>query len=594
MASSERVTYPTGGYQRYEYNTVATIGGSESTYGQGSRGIISRWVSPNGTGGADEAQWQYSASVNPRRITAPDGSYTETYIFNAPVVQSNNFGYADARNGNAYDERVFAPNGTMLRRSLTDYAQSSSTTSKPVPPGTINSGTYTAYRNARPTKSVSLIFDKVGHALAKTMTYEYAANGCEFNTGLDLTASTESYFDPVNQGDPQTAPISDVQPGTGTVASRAETTFLNDAAYLNRNILGLPTSVILKDGNNQPVSKSESFYDEDTYDENSLQSYNDFGNDWTSPGSLRGNLTTARRYLDPSAIVPQNVECPVGVCVATHAFFDQVGNAWKTQNERGVETTTEFPANYKHAFPTKVTSAVPDPFGTHGSNTTFTSESTFDETTGVVLTTKDVNGQITTFSYQDDGGIPDPLNRLRKVTRPDGGWTKYSFGETPNDPMNQFAKVETRQDSTRTVISYQYTDPLGRPSRSFLSEGGGSYMATDTIYDSMGRVWQVSNPYRTTTLNGLAALSHTSDWTESYYDALSRIDYVKLPDSSIVDTDYDGIYTTVTDQAGRQRRQKTDALGRIVRVDEMNTSWSLGTVDNPTQPSLYEYNTQEI
>src|SRR5262249_9734 len=97
----------------------------------------------------------------------------------------------------------------------------------------------------------------------------------------------------------------------------------------------------------------------------------------------------------------------------------------------------------------------------------------------------------------------------------------------------------------------------------------------------MGRVWKVSNPYPTPTLNGVADLSHTSDWTISHYDVLGRIDVVTLPDGSTVHSDYVGIYTTVTDQAGRQRRQKTDALGRIVRVDEMNSSWSLGTVDAP-------------
>ncbi len=53
-----------------------------------------------------------------------------------------------------------------------------------------------------------------------------------------------------------------------------------------------------------------------------------------------------------------------------------------------------------------------------------------------------------------------------------------------------------------------------------------------------------------------------------------------------------GIYTTVIDQAGRQRRQKTDALGRIVRVDEPDSNGNLGTVDAPTQATSYDYNTQ--
>ena len=45
----------------------------------------------------------------------------------------------------------------------------------------------------------------------------------------------------------------------------------------------------------------------------------------------------------------------------------------------------------------------------------------------------------------------------------------------------------------------------------------------------------------------------------------------------------------VTDQAGKKRRSVTDALGNLVRVDEPNTSGSLGTVTSPVQPTVYSY-----
>lgn len=571
----DKVIYPTGGYQRYLYSTVATVGGASGTYAQGTRGMVSRWVSPNGTGGTDEAQWQYSAGTSPLTVTAPDQSYTEYYLYDAPVVQSNNFGYADARNGMVYDERVHASDGTTLRRSLTDYAQTTSTISKPIPPNTSNTGSYTAYRNARPIKSVSLMLDTGGQALAKTVTYEYAANGREFTTGLDRTASTESYFASVEPSTARTGTIDLIQ--SGTPASRAETTYLNNSAYLDRNILGLPTSVVLMDGNYQVVSKTESFYDEAAYP---LLTYGDLSStNYSDPGTTaRGNVTTGRRYVDIG-----------GAYLDTHAQFDQCGSVRIATNERGIQSQVEYSTTYNHAYATQTTSAVPDPSGAHGSSTAFTSSSTFDSTLGVPLTTTDANGQTTTFSYQDDSGVTDSLNRLRKVTRPDGGWTKYSFGETLG---NLYTMTESKLDATRTVKSYQYEDPLGRASRSFSSEGGDSYIAADTIYDLMGRVWKVSNPYRTTALNGTADLSHSNDWTVSHYDVLGRIDSITLPDASTVQTSYQGTYTTVTDQAGRQRRQKTDALGRIVRVDEPNTSGSLGTFDAPTQPSFYQYNTQ--
>ena len=580
----DKVVYPTGGYHRYEYATVATIGGAAAPYDQGTRGIVSSWLSANGNG-SDEAQWTYSTTTSPLIVTAPDntgaphGTRSETYIYNAPVLQSNNFGFADARNGMVVDERVYAPaaeGGAMLRRTLTENTQTIATFAKPVPPGTINPGNYTAYRNPRPIKTVSLILDTGGDALAKTLMYEYASNGRESTTGLDRTASTESYFASLDQGTAQTGPIDSIPPGT--IVSRNETVYLNDQAYLNRNILGLSTSAVLKDGFGTVVMRSETVFDEPAYP---VLTYGDLDpGHYQDPGTTaRGNVTTGRRYIDVSA----------GTYLETHTQYDQCGNPRVSTNERGLQSSVEYSAAYQHAFATQATSVVPDPSGTHGSTTAFNTNSTFDAVTGRLTQTVDTNGQVTTYSNQDDQGTNDPLNRLRKVTRPDGSWTKYSFGEALGDI---YTMAETQQDENHSFKSYKYLDPMGRESRSFTSEGGDSYIATDTIYDSRGRVTMVSNPYRTAARNGVASTGHTSDWTASRYDALGRVDRVTFADSSTVSTQYQGIYTTVTDQSGRQRRQKTDTLGQVIRVDEPNTNGSLGTFDEPTQPSFYQYNTQ--
>ena len=577
----EKVVYPTGAYQRYQYSQVPTIGLTAIPYLQGSRGVTTRVLSPNGTGGTDEAQWQYSTSVNPLTITAPDGTRSEIYLFN-PGSSTQNFGYRDARRSSVTEERVYAPSsqgGAMLRRTLYEYAQTSVTINKPVTINTVNTGTYTAYRNARPIKLVNIILDTGAAAHAKTVSYEYDSNNLELSTGLDRTASTESHFQSIDQTTAQTGLINSIP--AGPTAARVETTYLEDSAYQARNILGLATTVILKgivNGTLQEVARTDSFYDESAFP---LLTYGDLvASEYTDPMTgARGNVTTTKRYVDAAATT----------YLQTHAQFDQCGNVRTTWNERGAQSQTDYSSTYKHAYPTQVTSEVPDPSGAHGSNTPFTSSSTFDFTTGLALTTTDVNGQVTSFSYKDDLGVTDPLSRLRKVTRPDGGWTKYTFGDGVG---NLFKIVESRQDTTRTIKAHEYFDPMGRPSRSFVSEGGNSFIATDTIYDQMGRTWKVSNPYRTTALNGVAALSNTNHWTISSYDPLGRVVSLTLPDGSALQTKYEGVYTTVTDQAGKQQRQKTDALGRIVRVDEPNTSGSLGDIDFPAQPTVFEYDTQ--
>lgn len=576
-----KVVYPTGGYQKYSYGTVAAIGFLQFPYSQGSRGISTRAISANGTG-SDEVLWTYSSGNSPMTVTAPDGTVTENYLFMGPNV-TENFSYTDARNGLLQEQRVYASQGgAMLRRTLIEYGVTTSITNKPVPPNTFNTGTYTAYRNPRLQKTVNIMLDTGGAALAKTFTYEYNQSNqvqYQFTTGRDRTATVETHFAEVDPTLAQTGAIGLIP--AGPTATRAETTYLNNSAYQNRNILGLATDISVKgmiSGSLQTVSQTQTVYDE--FASYPLLTYGDLTN-YIDPGSstVRGNVTTSRRYVNPGA----------GIFLTSHAQFDQCGNLRFAWNARGAQSEKEYSSAYKHAYVTMETSAIPDSSGQYGSSTALVSSGTFDLTTGLPLVAIDLNGQTTTFSYQDDQGNTDSMNRLRKVTRADGSWTKYSFGETLGD---LFTLTETKLDATRTVKSYRYLDPLGRNSRSFSSEGGNSYIATDTIYDQLGRAWKSSNPYRTTTRGGVADLSHTSDWTVSAFDPLGRITSVTLADGSVMQTSYQGVYTTITDQAGKQRRQKTDALGRIIRVDEPDATGSIGTVDEPTQPTTYEYDTQ--
>src|SRR6185436_1372725 len=96
------------------------------------------------------------------------------------------------------------------------------------------------------------------------------------------------------------------------------------------------------------------------------------------------------------------------------------------------------------------------------------------------------------------------------------------------------------------------------------------------------RANNVSNPYR-------PYLAESAVWTITVFDALGRVTSVTTPDSAVVATAYSGNTVTVTDQAGKLRRSVTDALGRLARVDEPNSSNSLGDVSNPNQPTSYTY-----
>lgn len=596
----DKVIYPTGAYERSQYDTIAPMGDMKPPYTQAVRGVRFRWVSPNGTGGADEAQWKYETTTFAPgylvKTTAPDGTYTESYRLNIIDTTGKSFGHQDTTSGLAYDERVYdkdpANGGVMLRRTLTKWGQTvnANLTGPTTPCCNIPRAHYNAYRNPRPLQSVSLILDTGGAALAKLTTYQYGASdptnawAIELSYGLDQTGVTESFYvQNVDQTTAQTATLDTlISTYSFPAANSYQTTYVPSQSYRDRHILGLVASVVLHDAAGNPVSKSETFYDETAFP---LLTYTDLGGDdnYSDPGgsTVRGNPTTVRRYVDLAA----------GTYIETHAQYDQCGNPVHFWNERAVSPFTElnatskkdYSADYKHAYLTQTTTIAPDPSGLNGSTAQFASRSTYDPTTGQVQTMTDVNGHTTTLSYKDDLNNRDPLNRLRKITRPDGGWTKTEYHDVVGDT---YVHTQTQIDATTITHSYRFADRLGREVRALASEGGSNYIATDTQYDQMGRVLRVSNSYRTQSLNGA---SQATAWTANTYDPLGRVEQVTLPDLSIVTTEYKGVYVTVTDQAGRQRRQKTDSLGRIVRVDEPGAGGTLGAFDSPAQPSFYEY-----
>ncbi|HEV2861442.1 MAG TPA: RHS repeat-associated core domain-containing protein [Pyrinomonadaceae bacterium] len=593
----DRVVYPTGGSEQYRYTELAPASSIKLPYSQASRAVSQRQQKLTSVG-ATVSTWTYEASNALGALiktTAPDGSYTEVRKHGGATPPNGwPFGFEPAKRGQVADERVYdKQGGLMLRRSLTDYGW----TEFKVPPraGGVLTGDVeiTAYRNARPTKSVSLILDTGGDALAKTVIYRYddptldanTTRHLELTTGLDRTGMEETGFAGV---DPNTAKTGDITSiPAGPVVSETRTTYQRDAGYRSRNILGLVTSVTLMDGASRPVSKTESFYDESNYAV--LPPYGDLGEDaaYADPETtLRANPTTVRRYVDLT----------LGTYLETHAQFDQYGNPVNFWDERGVQSQKEYSAAHRHAYLTRTVTAAPDPSGEYGSAQPFTSDTTYDGIRGLVLTTTDANGQVTEFKYQDDAGKQDALNRLRRVNRPDGGWTKTEYNDVVG---NLFVHVESKLDAARSTHSYQFFDQLGRSSRSLAHETGMTYVAADTRYDLMGRAHQTSNPFRVTVTGAgnasqadyWAASPQAAHWTTSEYDTLGRVKTVTLPDSTFVTTDYKGVYTTVTDQALKSRRQKTDALGRIVRVDEPDASGQLGDLGSPLQPSFYEYDT---
>jgi RHS repeat-associated protein len=554
----DKVIYPTGAYQRYKYGLVPAFGNPPVPYPQTSRGITSRWLSATGSGLlADEVQWLYTFADGGLNITAPgptgepNGIKTVSYIYGYGGSQQNNFGYASALNGMVFEERVYAAgNGPMIRRTLTDWAVSANTYSRPnqLP------GTYTVTRNARPTKTVSLILDTGGAALTSTSTSQYDTN-YEFDVGVERTGASEYRFTTVDQTTAQSGTIASFPVDPTLLVRSTESTYLTgDNNYRSRNILGLPTSTTVKNGGGTPVAQSTIAYDEGAYP---LLTYGSLTG-WTDPQTnYRGNPTTVSRWLD----------YPTSTWIQTHSQYDQCGNVRNVWDALGHQSQIDYSATYARGFPTTTTSAVPDPSGTYGQTSSLVSTIVYDFNTGLVTSATDANGRTTTFEYND------PLDRPTKVNLPDSGWTSTSYNDQPG---NIYVRTQTLQQTSPSQVileAYQYFDKLGRSVRSFANEGA-SYLTSDTEYDKLGRVLRVSNPYRTTSLSG--AVNPANLWTTNTYDNLSRITAVTTPDGSQATTGYGyslasgylGVSITASDPTGKARTSITDASGRLIQLIE--------------------------
>ena len=120
-----------------------------------------------------------------------------------------------------------------------------------------------------------------------------------------------------------------------------------------------------------------------------------------------------------------------------------------------------------------------------------------------------------------------------------------------------------------------FYDGLGRTFRKASYEGS-TWSIVDTRFDALGRVSQVSNPYRAT--DPATATAPANTWTTTTYDALGRVLTVTTPDNAVVTSAYSGNRVLVMDQAGKQRLSETDALGHLKNV------WEIRAADAATVP----------
>jgi RHS repeat-associated protein len=328
-----------------------------------------------------------------------------------------------------------------------------------------------------------------------------------------------------------------------------------NSTYVNLNIVDRPTSIFTYAGPSSGSPVAKTFYEYDVYTHpnqpmvasNAVQHSSTFTTSYTT----RGNQTAVQRWRNTD-----------NALLTTTNQYDDAGNLLSAIDPLTNKTSFDYTDSWSNAscapsgqgkvLPTKITNAKGQ-FATRS----------YYSCSGHLSSTTDLNNLTSSMTY-------DLLGRTVQAQRPDGGQTTNCYTDVggatcaASGPPFQLVTTKSISGSTNQTMTTVF-DGLGRVSQSQLNSDPQGTIFTDTTYDSLDRVRSVSNPYR----NGTDITS--SPGTTTYaYDALSRKISEIYPDNSVLTTAYCGASTLVTDPTGKWRRSRSDALGRLVEVDEPN------------------------
>src|SRR5262249_8189992 len=195
-------------------------------------------------------------------------------------------------------------------------------------------------------------------------------------------------------------------------------------------------------------------------------------------------------------------------------FSDRLGSPGN--DARSNAGAPELAGGASYAFPAKVTKKVTDAL-------TLTAYTQYDYYLGAPVTKEDENGIVSSVAYND--ALDRPTQSIL---------ARYKVGVGVPAERRQITTIY--DDSNRIIITTSdlntftesvlagksYSDGLGRTRPSAAREGA-TWAITDTLFDPLGRVSQVSNPYRAADPDTASPPSGAfAEWTKTDYDALSR------------------------------------------------------------------------
>jgi YD repeat-containing protein len=530
--------------------------------------------------------WAYSLGANGSAVVGPDGGLTQEWASEGLSM------------GRVYKTRH--PNGSVIERLWKQNRPFS-------PPGVSFAS------NAGVNPFVEAEFYSVPDAggvliLTSMRHYTYDKNG-------NLTQMKEYDWVPYNNvvrdsfGLPTGIPAGATLKRMTTTAYHCETpgaldTTTSDPDSYDR--AGSPSfkkaakSTVIGNGS-QTMARSEFTYDDPLTTANLTEERH-----WDS---TRGAINASAPFLDANN------------SFATSTQYNQYGNPTLTTDARQVQTQFIYGqvGAFIDLYPTEIRTAA-------GTAVQRIEKRDYDFNTGLVTRLTDFdNGVSTSTQY-------DPLGRPVLVRMAEG---KAEEMQTSTQYFGPERRIVTRSDLETTgdgkIARVVHFDQLGRVRLTrTLEEYSVAAIANETIgiktqtryltfnpcqpFNSgqclidngavLANYVLTSNAYRAATPSAATGES-TMGWMRVRTDNSSRTVEIRtfagvnLPgpwDNNTISTGgvttaYDGVYTKVTDQAGKVRRRRVDGLGQLIRVDEpSDASNNLGSQSLPSQATTYDYN----
>jgi RHS repeat-associated protein len=537
------MTLPTGGQDSYTYFTFPDATGNRN-----------RWLSTCSFGGGT---WSYGPSV---LGSCPSGFSTCQQVATAKP------------NGDVITYTFGLNNGAW--QSQAQYKSKSG--SQLVLAKTITS----QWNTSNPCTTLNCTGNQFIQNVTETTTYPTPSGS--------VTSSRQYTYDSINDGN-----VTKIQ--EWNFSSGSQPNRITSITYLTgypHNIINRPSSITVSDGAGNPVAQTNITYDSYALTGITGVAQHDDGNYGTAYTS-RGNPTQIQKCtVMPSCSSP----------LQTKLTYDTTGQVRSVQDSALNTTSFSYTDNFfNDAYGGPPAYTPPKP--TNAYLTSVTSPLIGSATLGYYFGTgkhaysQDQNSARTWTHFLD----PSSMDRITHVYAPDGGRKLWRYnGATQIDTFLSIQNANGTFDCTSCRFDRLALDTWGRVSTNTLENDPEGYESVVTYYDSNSRVQQVSNPYRSPSDPTYGLDTYT-------YDGLDRVTQVTHQDGNSAHIYYGaavtgaggatsqqcylptygaGYPTLYVDEAGKKRQTWTDGFGRIVEVQEPNTS---GTLNDNT---CYQYDVQ--